>query len=176
MRSVKILVLLSIAVPIFGCGGGGGGGASETSEYCHTIPIDSISCTSCTQVSDTGAAFDGHFVTFATIGTAGSGTFVANTAVQPGGSIAGVYFNPSNPQSTTITITTFLSGTQQETMSPATRTGSSDSCVSPQYCRFNDQGNPNFVGLRTTKDYDEIHAQVSNSAAGSLALNEICVQ
>jgi len=171
MRNLRVVVA---ALMLAGCVGSNGNDG-ESNQFCHTVPVRSIVCNSCTQVSDTGQAFDGHLSTFAVMGTGGSGTFVAGTDTQPGGSIAGVFFVAPNLQDTTITITTFLHGTQQETDGPSTRSSGSDACGSQQTCSWHD-GGPNFVGLETTKNYDQIQVAVSNAAASNLHVNEICVR
>ena len=75
MRNLWVVVA---ALMLAGCVGSNGNDG-ESNQFCHTVPVRSILCNSCTQVSDTGQAFDGHLSTFAVMGTGGSGTFVAGT-------------------------------------------------------------------------------------------------
>lgn len=159
---------------------GGGGDSGQSNQFCHTIAVYSITCATCSQVSNTGASFDGSFESFAAMGAGGQGTFDAQTRRQVGGSIAGLYFVPPSPQNTSITITTLLDGTiQDQQTSPATRNGAVDQCSNagpPSLeCTWNDGGG-SFVGIQTTQDYDEIQVAVTNSAAGDLQVNEICVR
>ena len=102
----------------------------------------------------------------------GQGTYIATARRQPGGSVAGVYFVLNEPAGISITITTFLSETQQET-GTSSRVGVSDTCNGQ--CQWND-GGPSFVGLDTTKDYDSIHAEITNSSGQPQQINELCVR
>ena len=177
MTLERMVFVASVAV-LGGCGGGDGGGASN--QFCHTIPVHSITCNSCTQVSNTGAAFDGNFESSADMTAGGQGTFDAKTATQVGGSIAGVFFVPPSPQDTSITITTLKGGTiQDQQTAPATRSGATDQCSNAGppgvECTWHD-GQGSFVGIDTTKDYDEIQVTVGNSAVGTLHVNEVCVR
>lgn len=170
------LVLLAAILPTLpGCSSGGGGGSSgESNAFCHTIPVRAIACTDCAQVSEAGAAFDGQLANAASMLPGGQGTFLGTSDMQPGGSVAGVYFTLTNPAGVSVTLKTFKNGTEQETQGPATRQGVSDVCNN-MYCSFNDGGG-SFVGMDTTMDYDAIEATISNSSAGTLLINELCVR
>jgi hypothetical protein len=126
------------------------------------------------QVSDTGAAFDGHLATAAQMGPGGQGTFLGTSNTQPGGSVAGVYFTLTNPAGVSVTLTTFKDGTEQESRGPGTRQGITDTCTNMD-CQFRD-GAGSFVGFETSKDYDAIEATISNSSGDTLQINELCVR
>lgn len=164
----------TIAAGLLGCDSGGGSGSGESNRFCHAIPVVSITCSNCAQVTDTGAAFDGRLATAAAMGPAGQGSFLGTSVTQPAGSIAGVYFTLTNPAGVSVTITTFLDGTEQETRGPATRQGVSDACAN-MVCEFND-GAGSFVGMDTTESYDAIQATISNSSSDTLQVNELCVR
>jgi len=153
-------------------------GTEESNQYCHTIPNHAITCPSCAQVSDVGAAFDGKLATAAQIGAGGQGTFLGTSRTQPAGSVAGVYFTLTNPAGVSITLRTLLDGQEQETgTAPATRQGTTSS-VCPggnMECSFNDGGG-SWVGMNTTQPYDAIEAAISNSSALTLQVNELCVR
>lgn len=176
--NVRVAVGIMTCGLLVSCGdaGVGGSGAEESNQFCHTIPTNAITCTNCAQVSDSGAAFDGHFGTFASIDAGGQGTFLGTSTLQPAGSLAGVYFVLPNPAGISVTITTFLNGIQQEAGAPATRQTPSDNCsgVSME-CSFTDGGG-SFVGIGTTKAYNAIQAVISNSSAGTVEVNELCVR
>lgn len=174
MRHSIYIVVGALASVLVGCSSEGGGSSGESNQFCHTIPVRSITCSTCTQVTDTGAAFDGHLGTGAAMGPGGQGAFMGTSDAQPAGSIAGVFFTLTNPAGVSITITTYLNGTQQETRGPSTRQGVSDSCNNMN-CAFHD-GAGSFVGMDTTKDYDAIQATISNSSSGTLGIDEICVR
>jgi hypothetical protein len=165
----------ALALALLGCSSGGTGGSGESNQFCHTIAVVSTTCSGCAQVSNSGAAFDGHLNTAAAMGPAGQGSFLATSEAQPPGSIAGVYFILTNPAGVSVTITTFLNGVEQEARGPSTRQGVSDTCSINMTCAFNDGGG-SFVGMHTTKTYDAIQATISNSSSGTLQINEICVR
>lgn len=173
MRNSSCFVFGAMAIGLSACSGGGDSWG-ESNRFCHTIPVQSIECSNCAQVSDAGAAFDGHFATAAAMGPAGQGSFLGTSETQPAGSLAGVAFVLTNPAGVSVTITTFLNGSEQETSGPATRQGASDACFNMS-CYFNDGGD-SFVGMETTKAYDAIEATISNSASGTLLVNELCVR
>lgn len=160
---------------MLGCGGRSGS-AEESNQFCHTIPTNSITCSGCSQVTDSGAAFDGRLATSAAMGPGGQGTFLGASQSQSSGSVAGVYFTLTNPAGVSITITTHLNGAQQETSTaPGTRQGVTDTCSGNMTCSFND-GAGSWVGMDTTQPYDAIEATISNSSAGTLQVNELCVR
>lgn len=174
MRHSLCFASAALASGLLGCSSGGTGGSGESNAFCHTIAVRAGGCSNCAQVTNSGAAFDGRFGTAAAMGPAGQGSFLGTTETQPAGSIAGVYFILTNPAGVSVTITTFLNGTEQESGGPATRQGVSDAC-SNMTCQFND-GAGSFVGMDTTKSYDAIEVTISNSSSGTLQVNEICVR
>ena len=160
---------------VAGCEGRSGG-AEESNEFCHTIRNDAITCSGCTQVTNSGEAFDGRMATAASIGPGGQGSFLGTSSNQPAGSIAGVYFTLTDPAGVSITITTFLDGAEQETSAgPATRQNAVDTCNLGMNCSFND-GEGSWVGMNTNEPYDAIQATISNSSSGTLQVNELCVR
>jgi len=175
LKATLAAISATLVASLSACSGGGGD-SEESNPFCHTVPTKAITCSGCAQVSDAGAAFDGQFGTFASMGAGGQGGFRGTSNVQPAGSIAGVYFVLPNPAGITITITTFLDGIQQETSAPVSRQTPSDNCSGLSVeCDFRD-GAGSFVGIGTTKEYDAIEAAISNSSAGTVEVSELCVR
>lgn len=175
MRSQSIAVL---AVLLCGCSGGGGdeGGGSQANQYCFTVAsAGGATCENCAQVTDTGAAFDGDLGTAASMGAGGQGTFSGNVGLQPAGRVAGVFFVLQDPPGISVSISTYRSGTLQDTAGPSTRSANSDACVTFMECFYND-GAGSFIGLQTTKPYDRISATISNTGVDPLSINELCLR
>ena len=179
-RAQHMAVVLGLALA--GCGGGAGGtgGATDltqSNQFCHTIPPVSSGCSPCANTNNPVLAFDANLATYSEMSPGGQSSFRGrSSAVQPAGSMAGVYFVLPNPAGVTISITTYLDGTQQEVSEPLSRQTPSDNCSgSAVQCEFHD-GGESWVGMGTTLDYDEIQAVVSNTGAGDILVYELCVR
>lgn len=178
---------LGLCAHLAACGGGapgvGGGGGendpdlTQTNRFCHTIPAVSSNCSPCVGVSNPALAFDENLATHSGMGAGAQSNYQARSSeVQSAGSIAGVYFVLPDPAGVSITLSTYLSGVQQELSTPLTRQTPNDNCSGAMVeCDFSD-GAESFVGLGTTKPYDEIRAAVSNSSSDQLLIYEICVR
>lgn len=52
--------------------------------------------------------------------------------------------------------------------------GGSNSCAVGMNCEFHPDGG-GYVGLNTSKGYDNIRAMISNTGTGTIELHELCV-
>lgn len=179
MSSFRFVAVLGVTL-LGGCSGGGGGSSGQANSFCRAIarPNSSVICNGCSGLSNSPAVFDGNLDTFAALAGGGHASIEGNNSPQPAGEVAGVYFNrpASDSNSYTLTITTFLNGTQQETgVAPCQLLAGSNSCGGYQFSG-SDGGGPWFVGLPTTKAFDAIQAAFTTTGTQSVNINELCVR
>ena len=154
----------------------GGGSNERSNQFCHTIDPAGFGCTGCVNTANEGEAFDQNLETFASMAPSGQAGLEADAAhTQVGGSVPGVYLVMPSTGSLSISVTTLLHGTQQETAGPSTQAAGSQNCAVSMECEVHGDGEM-FFGLQTTKDYDAIQVTITNSGAQTADIHEICVQ
>ena len=168
-----ICMLLAVPFVLVACGGGGDTPMGQANAFCYAIAETGggAGCVGCSQVSNTGDAFDGNLESGASMGAGGQGTLYGAASTQPSGRVAGVYFVLA-PSTTgiTVTIRTLLNGVPQETGGPSAK----GSCALSMECL--DDGSEGYIGLRTTKDFNRIEATINNGSTGTAEIRELCVR
>ena len=160
---------------------GGGGGSSQSDSICTVIGggAAQVAATPAASFSNATAAFDGDLSSFGSL-TTSSGTLrgTAQTGtMQTGGPYAGLAISTPAAGTLSVSITTFLNGTQQDTGAVGSQSfGSSNvqNCNPGQDCRV--RNDLSYFGLRTTKNFDAIEAVLSYSGSASpLQIRELCI-
>lgn len=178
MKAFRILITGLLVALLASCGGGGNDSPmGQANQFCFAIaqPGGNASCEGCTQVSDTGNAFDGRLDSGASMGGGGQGNFSGTAATQPAGRVAGVYFVlPPAPNGITVSISTYLNNVLQDSGGPSTQGSNSQTCNTSMDCLGS--GTEGFIGLHTTKSYNKIEAAIGNTNTARLQVRELCVR